>query len=235
MRLDKFLQANLDMKKPDRKRLFNQGKLLVDGQAAKSLRQNIDSQLQEIKVDGQIIQDPTQVYYMMNKPSGVITAVTDAEKTTVLDLVEDQDRVQGLYPIGRLDRFTSGLLLLTNNGPLGLRMLHPDHHVAKTYQVQVKEPLAEWMVAAFKEGITIDQDILLKPAELQILSDHQAQVTVSEGKYHQVKKMFLSVGLKVEVLKRLTFGPFQLDERLEPGQYRRLNQEELTLIKTYLD
>lgn len=235
MRLDKYLERYYGIGKRERKRLVRQDAILIDGRPPQSLRQNIDSQLQIIQVDGQHFDIPTEVYYLMYKPEGVITANRDKEKQTVLDLIEDDDRVEGLYPLGRLDRYTSGLLLLTNNGPLGLRMLHPNNHVSKTYYVEVKEPLRYEMIKAFREGIIIDRDTLCQPADLDILSDHKGRVTLSEGKYHQVKKMFLSVGCKVLVLKRESFGPFQLDPNLVPGQYRPLNEAELSYIKTYLD
>lgn len=235
MRLDKYLERCYGIAKGDRKRFFRDQLIRVDGKLPTSLRQNIDSQLQRIELEGRRLDIPTEVYYLMYKPEGVITANRDEEKRTVLDLISPEDKVDGLYPLGRLDRFTSGLLLLTNNGPLGLRMLHPDHHVAKTYYVEVKEALRPEMIQAFKEGVMIDRSVLCQPANLTILSDYQARVTLSEGKYHQVKKMFLSVGCKVTHLKRETFGPFRLDSKLKPGEYRLLNQEELALIKPYLD
>lgn len=235
MRLDKFMELSLGIGKQDRKRLLREGKLLIDGVPALSLRQNIDSNLQEVEIDGQLVRMATEKYYMLHKPQGVISAVTDAEKMTVIDLFDPTDKIEGLYPIGRLDRFTSGLLLITNNGPIGLRMLHPDHHVIKRYEVITKEPLDPWMIEAFQSGIIIDQDTLCKPAQLDIQNSHHAYVQISEGKYHQVKKMFLSVGVKVLELKRMTFGPFELDPNLAPGQYRPLNDHELLFIKEYLD
>lgn len=238
MRLDKFLIKTLQLDKRQRKRLLADHEILIDGREPVSLRQNIDSELQTITVKGQHIMSPTEKYYMMYKPEGVISAVKDAEKQTVIDLLKPEDQVEGIYPVGRLDRFTSGLLLLTNNGPLGYRMLHPDHHVEKQYRVKVNGDITEETVAMFAQGVIIDQDTLCKPAELIILrhseTESEALVTISEGKYHQVKKMFLSAGVKVIELVRLTFGEFSLDQMLAPGEYRSLNQAERQLIKQYL-
>lgn len=238
MRLDKFLIKTLQLTKQQRKRLLADHQILIDGYQALSLRQNIDSELQKITVRGQQIISPTEKYYMMYKPEGVICAVKDDQKQTVIDLLRAEDQIEGLYPIGRLDRYTSGLLLLTNNGPLGYRLLHPDHHVEKQYRVKVNGDINEETVALFARGVIIDQDTLCKPAKLIILrhspTESEALVTISEGKYHQVKKMFLSAGVKVIELVRLTFGEFSLDQMLKPGEYRELNQAERQLIKQYL-
>ena len=173
---------------------------------------------------------------MLNKPQGVISATTDKEHTTVIDLFANEN-VEGLYPLGRLDGDTEGLLLVTNNGPLGYRMLNPDQHIEKEYYVEVNGPLDEDALETFKRGVVFHGGYQCKPSTLTIIESSdslsRATVTISEGKFHQVKKMFLCVGVKVTYLKRIRFGEFVLDEALAPGEYRELNEAELQLVKTY--
>ena len=176
---------------------------------------------------------------MLHKPNGVVTASKDKKLPTVMDLVPKNIQSDQLYAIGRLDRDTTGLLLLTDNGPLGFQLLHPQYHVDKTYQVKVNGPLSSDHIQKFTDGIVFLDGTLCKPAKLEILSasptESHASITISEGKFHQVKKMFLSVGVKVTALKRVQFGDFTLDPDLAEGQCRPLNQEELKIIKNYLE
>ncbi|MBK0348643.1 pseudouridine synthase [Aerococcaceae bacterium zg-ZJ1578] len=239
MRLDKLLIQTKNYSKKQRKKMLADGEILVDAKVANSLRQNVDSHLQEIIVKGERLVGERERYYLMNKPKGVISAVTDDEMMTVIDLMNEKMEVTGLYPVGRLDRDTSGILLITNNGPLGFRMLHPDYHVDKTYEVIVNGKLGEEEQQRFLQGIVFDDGYQCRPSQLEILSaqEHQsvAHVTISEGKFHQVKKMFLSVGVKVVELKRIAFGSFTLDSQLAPGEYRELTTTELGWIKEYLE
>ena len=176
---------------------------------------------------------------MLHKPNGVVTASKDKKLPTVMDLLPQHLQSAQLYAIGRLDRDTTGLLLLTDNGPLGFQLLHPQYHVDKTYQVEVNGPLTPDHIQEFKDGIVFLDGTVCKPAQLEILSSSpslsQATITISEGKFHQVKKMFLSVGVKVTALKRVQFGDFILDSELAEGDCRLLNKEELQVIKNYLE
>ena len=175
---------------------------------------------------------------MLHKPNGVVTASEDKKLPTVMDLLPQHLQSDQLYAIGRLDRDTTGLILLTNNGPLGFQLLHPQYHVDKTYQVEVNGLLTPDYIQQFKSGIVFLDGTICKPAQLEILSSSpslsRATITISEGKFHQVKKMFLSVGVKVTALKRVQFGDFLLDSDLAEGQYRPLNQGELKIIKNHL-
>ena len=213
--------------------------ILIDGVPATSLAQNIDTGLQELIFQGRKIQGYEHTYLMLHKPSGVVTASKDKKLPTVMDLLPQHLQSDQLYAIGRLDRDTTGLLLLTDNGPLGFQLLHPQYHVDKTYQVEVNGPLTPNHIQKFKDGIVFLEGTICKPAQLEILSSSpslsQATITISEGKFHQVKKMFLSVGVKVTALKRVQFGDFLLDSDLAEGQYRSLNQKELQIIKNYLE
>lgn len=236
--MDKFLIIALNLSKTECKKLISQSKIMIDDRIPISLGQNIDSQLQKIVVNGKHISVPTECYYLMNKPEGVVSAVKDECKRTVIDLIKPEDRVKNLYPVGRLDRFTSGIMLITNNGPLGIRMLHPMHHVSKTYEVVVNGMLTEKEVKLFFDGIVIDKDVQCQSASMKIIFASKiksiAIVQISEGKYHQIKKMFLSVGVKVLQLKRIKFAEFELGD-LQPGEYRKLTARELLFIKTYLE
>ena len=238
MRLDNLLAQEKISRKAMKQALLK-GEILVDGCPACSLAQNIDTGLQELLFQGQIIQGYEHTYLMLHKPAGVVTANKDKELQTVMDLLSPDIQSDKLYAVGRLDRDTTGLLLLTDNGPLGFQLLHPQYHVDKTYQVVVNGPLTSDHIRLFKEGIVFLDGTTCKPAQLEILSssptESHASITISEGKFHQVKKMFLSIGVKVISLKRVRFGEFTLDPELAEGQYRPLNQEELKIIKNYLE
>ena len=213
--------------------------ILVDQTPARNLSQNVDTGLQDILFYKQKISAPAHRYFMMNKPRGYITANSDASKATVIDLIQKEDFSEELYSIGRLDRDTTGLLLITDNGPLGFQLLHPQYHVDKTYFVQVNGLLDNQAIEAFQQGVRFLDGKVCKPAQLTIHSTtpvlSTASITISGGKFHQVKKMFLAIGVKVTYLKRTHLGDFQLDPNLDEGDYRSLNQDELKLIKNYLE
>ena len=238
MRLDRLLAQEKISRKAMKQALLKK-EILVDGLAATSLALNIDTGLQELIFQGRKIQGYEHIYLMLHKPNGVVTASKDKKLPTVMDLLPQHLQSAQLYAIGRLDRDTTGLLLLTDNGPLGFQLLHPQYHVDKTYQVEVNGPLTPNHIQEFKDGIVFLDGTVCKPAQLEILasspSHSRATITISEGKFHQVKKMFLSVGVKVTALKRVQFGDFLLDPDLAEGQYRHLNQEELKIIKKYLE
>jgi 16S rRNA pseudouridine516 synthase len=172
------------------------------------------------------------VYYMLNKPAGVISASEDDREPTVVDLIDEQKR-KDLFPVGRLDRDTEGLLIITNDGALSHRLLSPKHHVDKVYYVRVSGILDESDAELFAEGLVLSDGLECLPADLRILSvsedeyTSEAEITIREGKFHQVKRMFSSIGADVIYLKRLSMGPVSLDPGLAPGEYRRLTDDEL--------
>ena len=238
MRLDRLLAQEKISRKTMKQALLKK-EILVDDCPARSLAQNIDTGLQKLVFQERQIQGYEHNYLMLHKPNGVVTASKDKKLPTVMDLVPKNIQSDQLYAIGRLDRDTTGLLLLTDNGPLGFQLLHPQYHVDKTYQVKVNGLLTPNHIQKFKDGIVFLDGTVCKPAKLEILdsnpSESHASITISEGKFHQVKKMFLSVGVKVTSLKRVQFGDFTLDPELAEGQYRPLNPEELKIIKNYLE
>ena len=237
MRLDNLL-AQEKISRKTMKQALLKGDILVDSCPARSLAQNIDTGLQELLFRGRIIQGYEHTYLMLHKPAGVVTANRDTELPTVMDLLPPDIQSDKLYAVGRLDRDTTGLLLLTDNGPLGFQLLHPQYHVDKTDRVEVNGLLTPDHIQAFQKGIVFLDGTVCKPARLEILSaspsHSQASITISEGKFHQVKKMFLSVGVKVTSLKRTCFGSWSLDQNLQEGDFRPLNSQELTSIRDLL-
>ena len=238
MRLDRLLAQEKVSRKAMKQALLKK-EILVDNFPASSLSQNVDTGLQKLVFQGQQIQGYEHNYLMLHKPNGVVTASKDKKLPTIMDLLPPDIQSDQLYAIGRLDRDTTGLLLLTDNGPLGFQLLHPQYHVDKSYQVVVNGPLTSDHIQKFKDGIVFLDGTTCKPAQLEILdispTESHASITISEGKFHQVKKMFLSVGVKVTALKRVQFGDFTLDPELAKGQFRPLNPEELEIIKNYLE
>ena len=236
MHLEHLLMKHFDISRKQMKKLISSGEVLIDSTPATHVSNNVDPQLQVITVQGTRIEDNSQKYYLLNKPKGLISATTDQQLPTVIDLFKNEN-VEGLYPIGRLDRDTEGLLIITNNGPLGYRLLNPLQHIEKEYYVEVNALLDNSCIQRFHDGIMFYDGTICKPAKLSILesspSFSKATVTISEGKFHQIKKMFLCVGVKVTFLKRIRFGEFVLDSSLTPGEYRLLNTEELQIIKQY--
>ncbi|HFI0775150.1 TPA: pseudouridine synthase [Streptococcus suis] len=238
MRLDKCMEAARIGSRKQVKKLFKSQQIVIDGQPAQSLSQIVDPELQTIQVSGKKVALEGSAYYLLYKPAGVVSAVRDKDHQTVIDLISPQDSWEGLYPVGRLDRDTEGLVLITNNGPLGYRMLHPSHHVEKVYYVEVNGRLGEDAPAFFASSIAFLDGTRCQPADLTILEatlDHsRATIKLAEGKFHQVKKMFLAYGLKVTYLKRIAFGGFELGD-LERGSYRQLSPNEMEHLLTYFD
>ncbi len=228
MRLDKFLTEMGIGTRTEVKKYIKQGKVKVDGETVKLPETKVDAGRQEITYLEHPVQYKAFEYVMLNKPAGVVSATTDAREKTVLDLISEKKR-KDLFPVGRLDKDTEGLLLITNDGELAHRLLAPKKHVDKVYYAKVKGVVTEKDIVAFAEGISIGQGETAKPAVLEILvSDvlSEIRLTIQEGKFHQVKRMFAAVGKEVVYLKRLSMGSLILDESLRPGEYRPLTKEE---------
>lgn len=232
MRLDKFLVACAVGSRTEVKSLLKAGRVTVNGKKEKSAKLQINEEGDEICFDGQVLEYEEFVYYMMNKPQGVISATEDPKHRTVLDLLEDVARSKEVFPVGRLDIDTHGLLLLTNDGKLAHALLSPKRHVDKTYLAQVEGIMTQEDVETFVKGIPL-KDFTCQPAKLEIVSvdsvknQSLVRVTIAEGKFHQVKRMVAYCGKEVVDLQRLTMGTLALDENLEQGEWRRLTREEL--------
>ncbi len=228
MRLDKFLADMGVGKRSDIRKEIRAGRVSVGREILRDPGAHV-SETDEILYRGKPVRYETFVYYMLNKPAGVITATEDKRQQTVLDLIAEQKR-KDLFPVGRLDRDTEGLLLITNDGDLAHRLLSPKHHVDKTYLVQTDLPVTEEDVRVFAEGFQVDEELTAMPADLRLLPDKGpawAYITIREGKFHQIKRMFQARGKNVVYLKRISMGTLRLDETLSPGEYRRLTNEEL--------
>ena len=236
-RLDKVI-SNLGFgSRKEIKVIARKGLIEVDGVIVKDSGTLIDPEKSIIKVNGEEIYYRKYIYLMMNKPDDVISATYDSRDQTVIDLLEVEHQVFEPFPIGRLDKDTVGLLLLTNDGELNHRLISPKYHVDKVYYAKIDKKVTEEDIVKFKKGITLDDGYVCKEAKLEILevSDKGSEIklTIQEGKFHQVKRMFEAVDKKVTYLKRIEFGGLLLDSDLEEGEYRELSEEEINLLKSY--
>ncbi len=233
MRMDELLKKQGFGSRNQIKKLLKSHQVKINGKLVTKANTIVDAQVQRIEVAGQRVSDSSLVYYLLHKPAGIVTARKDGQHQTVLDLLAKEVSKDGLYPVGRLDCDTEGLVLITNNGPLGFKLLHPSHHISKTYLVEVNGYLAENAVDFFDQGVRFLDGNICKPAQLDILKAEEtksrARLVITEGKFHQVKKMFLAYGLKVTYLKRIAFGPLKLGD-LERGQYRPLAKDEIAIL-----
>lgn len=236
MRIDKLL-ANLGFgSRKEVKKLLKDGAVKVNDMVVKDAKQHVDPINENVTLNGDRIEYKEFIYLMMNKPPGVLSATEDTREETVIDLLELEDQVYNPFPVGRLDKDTEGLLLITNDGQLSHRLLSPKKHVPKTYFAVIEGEVTEEDVKAFKNGVTLDDGYHTKPGDLVILKSglmSDIELTITEGKFHQVKRMFESVGKRVVYLKRMSMGPLKLDDTLELGEYRELEDEEIQLLKEY--
>ena len=246
IRLDKYMADMGVGTRSEVKVLIKKGRVSVDDEVVKQAEYKVDTESQCVAVDGERIGYAQYEYFMLNKPAGVVSAVTDNRDTTVVELIKDAKR-KDIFPVGRLDKDTEGLLLITNDGELSHELLSPNKHVEKTYYAKVKGVVTEEDVKVFTEGIHLeketlreekaDKDIETKPAKLVILKAgevSEVELTICEGKFHQVKRMFQAVGKEVIYLKRISMGGLVLDENLGLGEYRPLTEEELSALKVHI-
>ena len=230
LRLDKYL-ADLHIgSRQDVKKLIRNGAVTVDGNLIREASFSVGEQ-SRVSLHGKTLTYRSHFYYMLNKPSGVLTATEDPKQKTVLDLLPENLR-KNLSPVGRLDKDTVGLLLLTDDGALNHRLLAPRSHVDKVYLVRTDLPMTGEDAAVFEKGMTLSDGTVLLPAELSVAKENplEALITLREGKYHQIKRMLAECGKTVVYLKRLSMGSLLLDPSLEEGCYRELTQEELSAL-----
>lgn len=233
-RIDKIL-SNLGYgSRSELKKICKNGLVKVNGKTINNPGVQVDVENDEIIFDGQKVVYKEFIYLMLNKPDGYISATFDKKDPIVLDLIDKEDLIFEPFPVGRLDKDTEGLLVLTNDGQLAHRVLSPKKHVPKTYYAKVEGVVTEEDVKVFLEGVTLDDGYETMPAELVIIKSDEIseiELTIHEGKFHQVKRMFESVDKKVIYLKRLSMGKLKLDETLELGEYRELTDEEVKMIE----
>ncbi|WP_268893045.1 pseudouridine synthase [Paenibacillus lutrae] len=241
IRLDKLLSHMGCGTRSELKKLVKQGAIEVNGTRVKDSGLQVDPGADRITVNGDEVRYREFVYLLLNKPQGVVSATEDNRDRTVIDLLGEEYAPFEIFPVGRLDKDTEGLLLLTNDGKLAHNLLSPRKHVPKTYFAHVEGMVGESDRQAFAAGVEFDDGYTTLPAELRILSAGTAgetpmshiELTIHEGKFHQVKRMFQAVGKRVVYLKRIAMGPLVLDPRLGLGEYRELSEAELSLLKNY--
>lgn len=234
MRLDKLLANSGYGTRKEVKKLLKTGVVKVDGKVVKDAKVHVEPEEQEVTVLDDVVEYREFIYLMMHKPPGFLSATEDNRQETVVDILQEEDKIFEPFPVGRLDKDTEGFLLLTNDGQLAHQLLSPKKHVPKTYYAKIDGEVTEEDKATFREGVTLDDGYETLPAELKILSagpQSEIEITIVEGKFHQVKRMFQAVGKTVTYLKRLSMGPLELDPDLELGEYRELTDEELELLK----
>ena len=234
VRLDKLLANAGYGSRKDIKKLARGGNVTVNGNPVKDSSAHVSTTEDQVAVNGVEVVYREFVYLMLNKPDGYISATEDSRDATVIDLVPEEFSHYELFPVGRLDKDTVGLLLLTNDGKLAHELLSPKKHVPKTYFVKVEGRVTDNHVILFQQGVILDDGYKTKPAELKILSSDntsEVELTIMEGKFHQVKRMFASIDMNVVYLKRISMGCLSLDEDLAEGNIRELTEEELALLK----
>lgn len=235
IRLDKYLA---DMGKGTRsevKKAISKGLVRVNNVIVKKPETKLDTDSDHVLFDGVLVGYAQHEYYMLNKPAGVISATEDKREKTVIDLIIERKR-KDLFPVGRLDRDTEGLLLISNDGELAHRLLSPSKHVDKVYYAKIDGEVTIEDVEAFQQGVDIGEEKLTRAAKLRVLksgTQSEIELTICEGKFHQVKRMFQAVGKEVVYLKRLQMGTLILDESLKPGEYRELTEQEIADLCFY--
>ena len=230
MRLDKYLCETGFGTRSQVKDLLKKGQVMVNGEVVKKPELKINETTDQILCQGKKASYQKNIYLMLHKPTGVVSATEDNREKTVLDLVRPEDRKNGLFPVGRLDKDTEGLLLLTDDGELAHRLLSPKKHVDKTYYAKIDGQVTKEHIEQFREGLDIGDEKKTLPAFLTIMLSGQVseiEITIHEVRFHQIKRMFEAVGCKVTYLKRLSMGSLVLDETLPLGEYRSLTEAEL--------
>ena len=226
MRLDKFLANNTPLSRSEVSYQIKLGNVSVDGIKATSASQKIDENNCNVLLGGRQVVFCKYVYLMLNKPAGVVSATQDKKQKTVLDLLPNEYKKLNLFPCGRLDKDTLGLVILTNDGQGAHKLLSPKNHVKKTYEFECIEPISQNNVNQLEQGIELKDGYKTKPCEIVLKNDTQGQITLFEGKYHEIKRMFGAIGNKITFLKRISFASIVLDDCLNYGQFRPLTLTE---------
>lgn len=234
-RLDKVLGNMGYGTRKEIKSVCKAGQVLVNGDIVKDSATKVDPAKDIIEINGEKVNYRQFIYLLLNKPAGVVSATFDNHDETVIDLLDPEYQIFEPFPVGRLDKDTVGFLLLTNDGELNHKLISPKNHVNKVYYAEIDKPVTDTDAAAFKKGIVIDDGYKCMPGELEIISStedgSEVYVTIQEGKFHQVKRMFEALNKSVVFLKRVKFGPMELDGNLEEGEYRELTDEEVSILK----
>ena len=238
MRLDKFLSQTGKFTRAEAKKVIKSKRVRLNGEVVKDGKIKINEDSDKIFLDGELLAlNNKEVYYMLNKPVGVVSATKDDKDKTVIDLIDSPGRKEDLFSVGRLDKETTGLLIITNDGKFAHNIISPKKHIPKTYEAVVTGKISEKEVKIFSQGMELANGDKLQPAHLDVISyskkddTSKVRVIIHEGKYHQVRRMFGAVSQRVLELDRVKIGLLELDDTLERGEYRELTEEELNLIK----
>lgn len=231
MRLDKFLSEAGVASRSESRKAAKTGGIAVNGAPVSDASIHIDPERDEVSYQGQIIRYQKYIYLMLNKPEGVISATEDASERTVLDLLPEAYRKRELFPCGRLDKNTTGLLILTNNGALAHKLLSPKRHVEKAYRFTCEMPLSQADCVRLEHGVDIGESHPTAPAMLSLFSDRMGEITITEGKFHQIKRMFEAVNNRIVSLERVSFAGIPLDPSLARGAFRELTEEETAILE----
>lgn len=225
MRLDKLLCECGKASRSEAGKLIRAGKVTVNGECIKKPEFKVDELKDKITLFDKVVDYKKFTYIMLNKPEGYVSATEDENEPCVLDLVSDEDRKKGLFPCGRLDKNTLGLVILTNDGEGAHRLLSPKHHVSKVYLFECESPLSTCDIERLEKGVDIG-GYQTKPCEIEMISDTRGKITLTEGKYHQIKRMLNAVDNQITYLERISFGGILLDQSLERGKWRYLTPDE---------
>ncbi|WP_027109265.1 pseudouridine synthase [Lacticigenium naphthae] len=237
MRIDKLLAHTGFGTRKEVKKLLKKKLVTINGEEITDPKTHTDPEKDTVLFDGEPVVYQEYIYFMLNKPAGLISATEDELHETVIDILEPHDTLQEPFPVGRLDKDTEGLLLLTNDGALAHALLSPKKHVDKRYEALVSGKVTQEDVTAFEAGVVLEDGYQTMPSQLRILSvdeekeESRVEIVIQEGKFHQIKRMMEAVGKEVVYLKRLTMGPLELDPTLELGHYRELTKEEIDLLR----
>ena len=233
-RLDKILASQGTLSRRDVKGIIKKGRVIINGKVVKDSAVKVDLNIDEVRIDGEIINLKKHIYIMMNKPQGVISASDSENDETVVDLVPEELFRKGLFPAGRLDKDTTGFVLITDDGDFAHKILSPKNHIFKTYLARLEHQLSDDNIKMLENGITLADGTTLKEAKVEIVEHSEnplVKIMICEGKYHQVKRMFAAAGNKVIALHRSKMGNLDLDENLMPGECREITPDELFKIQ----
>ena len=234
MRLDKFLSMMGCCSRSEAKKAIREKKILINEATAQAADVQIDPDNDKITFCGKRIIYQQYKYIMLNKPDGVVSATDDPREKTVIDLIEGEERRHKMFPCGRLDKNTLGLMLLTDDGDLAHELLSPKHHVNKKYYFKAEKEIAVAEIMQFENGLTLDDGYVTLPAKIELFDNKtEGIITLTEGKYHQIKRMLVAIDNKITYLERISFGPLELDTSLARGEWRYLTEEEIKLLREH--
>lgn len=229
-RLDKIISSQFNMSRSIARKVIRYGRVTVSGKVVHDPALAVDPNESDIQFRGQALVFKEHIYLLLNKPMGVLSASEDKKRETVVDLVPEEFKRNGLFPVGRLDKDTTGLLIITDDGDFAHKVLSPKKNIFKTYKVTLDGNITDEIIEIFEKGVTLADGTLCRSARLKALTDNVVEIQISEGRYHQIKRMFGTVNLGVNELERIALGGLKLPQNMEYGQCRELSKEELDSI-----